>query len=282
MKTSTFSNTRDFNRFGLRDQAFTLIELLSIVATLALLVAVLVPSMVRMRDAAQAEQCLANQKEIYKGVQAYAAANNDWLLVSGYNSTNIKSEPKIIYDYNPTWSRSVAKMLDIPFVYEQSIKERTVEGQTFAPGTAYDTDKMKQSYGAKKRDNGILKCPAENFLNAWKGSNSTSYGWNTNSMGMGVSDYFGFAPPHSKGSSTVRRRIQNAEVLKPDTTFMIGEHITADGMYDYASAQFELGNADAPRMATYHDNGSNALWADGHTTKITADDLTNDNFNRTK
>lgn len=265
-------------------KAFTLIELLSILAGSALLVAVLLPSLVKLRDEAQQEQCLANQREVHKGVMAYAEANDNWLLVSGYNTTNLKSDPPIVYQYAPSWSRVVAKTLDIPFVYEQSYKAKTVGDKTYEANTAYDSEKMSQSYGSKKRDNGVLKCPSENFANAWKGTNSTSYGWNTQSMGMGVSDAFGFSPPHSKGSSTVRRRIQMNEVTKPQTTFMVGEHITEDGMYDYASAQFELGknSKDEPRMATYHNNTSNVLWADGHVSNITTDDLTADNFMRNK
>lgn len=264
--------------------AFTLIELLSIVAAVAMLTAVLLPSLLKLRADAQAQICLDNQRAIYKGVQAYSVANNDWLLVSGHNSTNLKSDPQIVYQYAPTWSRVVAKTLDIPFIYEQSFRATTVGDKTFEPSSAYDSDKMSHSYGSRKRDNGVLRCPSENFANAWKGTNSTSYGWNTNSYGMGVSDYFNFSPPHSAGASTVRRRIQNSEVLKPGTTFMIGEHITADGMYDYNSAQFEMSNEKdgLSRFATYHENVSNVLWADGHTTTITAEDLTKENFMRIK
>lgn len=263
--------------------AFTLIELLSIVATLSLLAAVLLPSLLKLRDDAQKDQCLANQREIFKGVQAYATAENGWLLVTGYNSSNLKSDPPVMYQYNPTWSRTVAKMLDIPFSYEQSFGAIKAGDKTYEPSTAYDSEKMHHSFGEKNRNNGIMRCPSENFTNFWGGQNSTSYGWNTQSYGMGVSDYYGFSPPIGKTLSEALRRIKNTEIVNPATTFMIGEHIIANRMFDYVNSQFHLPAKDGdPGFATYHQGASNALWADGHASTITQADLLKDNFSRLK
>lgn len=262
-------------------RAFTLIELLSIVAALALLVAVLVPSMVKLRDEAQVQTCQSNLKEVYKGVQMYSTANDDWLLVTGYNNMNPNSDPPVVYQPNPTWSRTVAKMLDIPFIYEQNFGASTVGDKTFEPASAYDSDKMKQSYGEKDRKNGVLRCPTENFKNAWKGQNSTSYGWNATGNGLGMSDSYGFSPPTSEALAKALGRVRNADIVSPETTFMIGEHIAVDGMYDYANNQFYIpAKEGANGFATYHNQGSNALWADGRVTAITTNDMTRENFNR--
>lgn len=264
-----------------RLQAFTLIELLTVVASLALLIAVLLPSLVKLRDEAQSQTCMANLSEINKGVQLYATAENDWLLVTGYNSMSPESDPPVVYQSNPTWSRSVAKMLDIPFVYEQIFGSVTVGDQTFAPSNAYDTKVMSQSYSEKDRGNGVMRCPSENFKNFWGGQNSTSYGWNATGNGMGMSDAYGFSPPHSKAMAKALGRIRNADVVYPKATFMIGEHIAADRMFDYTNNQFHATTKEGEQgFATYHDNASNALWADGHVTTITAKDLTPENFNR--
>jgi prepilin-type processing-associated H-X9-DG protein len=128
-----------------------------------------------------------------------------------------------------------------------------------------------------------MRCPAENFTNYWKGQNSTSYGWNTQSHGMGVSDYYSFSPPISKSLSEACRRIQTTEIAHPASTFMIGEHITADRMFDYSNSQFHIPAKDGdPGFATYHQGASNALWADGHASTITKADLTPENFSRNK
>jgi prepilin-type processing-associated H-X9-DG protein len=74
--------------------------------------------------------------------------------------------------------------------------------------------------------------------------------------------------------------VQRTEIEQPTETFMIGEHISADGMYDYNNYQYT--NAVANRFATYHNGGSNVLWCDGHASSIKEDQRIGRNYKRVK
>lgn len=58
-----------------RHPAFTLIEVLVVVAIIALLVAILLPSLAGVREQARSSQCLSNCKQLAMGVHYYASDN---------------------------------------------------------------------------------------------------------------------------------------------------------------------------------------------------------------
>lgn len=230
--------------YGSCHPGFTLIELLVVMGIIAMLVAILLPALKKARMAGQAVQCLSNERQLFLGVHAYRQFHKDWMPVDGY-----KSEPS--FKNSPTWSRSVAKLLQLRFEYEQS---------TYDPN--YDTELMKRTSNPDNRKT-IFKCPTENFKNSSGNMNSTSYGWNTTGYGMGLRDsYFLSEAIHTRNGY---RRIQSIEIIRPGKTILLGEHITKDGMYDFANSQF---GGSVTTFATYHNDGSNVLWNDGHASPI--------------
>jgi prepilin-type N-terminal cleavage/methylation domain-containing protein/prepilin-type processing-associated H-X9-DG protein len=64
-------------------KAFTLIELLVVVAIIALLIALLLPSLGRAREQAKLVKCGTNMKTMFNAIASYAAQNQDIIVQSG-------------------------------------------------------------------------------------------------------------------------------------------------------------------------------------------------------
>ncbi len=83
-------------------RAFTLVEMLLVVAVIALLIAILLPSMSMAREYARRAKCLANQHLIAAGVAGYASANTGNLpLFKTWATHFISSSPDGYSDQRP-------------------------------------------------------------------------------------------------------------------------------------------------------------------------------------
>jgi len=76
------------------DAGFTLIELLVVIAIIALLLAILMPAMSRVRELAKRAVCSNQVKQIGVAINAYASANDNHLPV--YNSNNTSTRPYLL------------------------------------------------------------------------------------------------------------------------------------------------------------------------------------------
>lgn len=86
----------------MKRKAFTLIELLVVVAIIALLIAILLPSLSRARELAKRTNCVANQKGIGTAIKIYANENGDWYPHHFYNPT-YNAAGAIPQTHNITW-----------------------------------------------------------------------------------------------------------------------------------------------------------------------------------
>jgi prepilin-type N-terminal cleavage/methylation domain-containing protein len=64
-------------------KSFTLIELLVVVAIIAVLVALLLPTLTSARDTAHLVSCRSNERQIGVAIHQYVLTNNDWLVPYG-------------------------------------------------------------------------------------------------------------------------------------------------------------------------------------------------------
>lgn len=108
MQFSTVERTGvSMNRFSLRRSAFTLVELLVVVAVIGLLVSVLLPSLAAARQSARTTVCSTNLRQIAIGWTIYADQNNG-AIVPG--RTGRFSDPALNvqwvgngYQWRPRW-----------------------------------------------------------------------------------------------------------------------------------------------------------------------------------
>lgn len=66
--------------------AFTLVELLVVISIIALLIAILLPALVAVRESAVRTRCASNVRQMHIGASAYAADYNGWYPYRGPTS----------------------------------------------------------------------------------------------------------------------------------------------------------------------------------------------------
>jgi prepilin-type N-terminal cleavage/methylation domain-containing protein len=165
-----------------RRRGFTLIELLVVVAIIAVLIAILLPSLGRARDQSKTVRCASNMRNVYQASTIYATENSGWFLpayfASGSTTNNIWSGdntmgPIFGYRYNPGSSQTgirlqIGKMLDCPSVDHTWIDLATtkdVNNQTpweydyqYNQNLGYNT-KPEGSPPVWQNNGGILEAP---------------------------------------------------------------------------------------------------------------------------
>jgi len=127
-----------------RNRGFTLIELLVVVAIIALLIAILLPSLNKARDQAKKTQCAANLKGHGATLNIYAAQYKDQLPV-GPNPNPVPSGSAGA----PTW------------LHNESVGWVNLMLNIYPPGTTFTTSSLDSRAPGRK----VFYCPANNEYN---------------------------------------------------------------------------------------------------------------------
>lgn len=104
-------------------RGFTLIEVLVVVAIIALLVAILLPSLARARDQAQAAVCKTRLDQLYKGHVFYGQDNRqyfphpDWWLWDGENGTMVNWFPSLYARTNGMRPTDSSRWVEFGHIY---------------------------------------------------------------------------------------------------------------------------------------------------------------------
>jgi prepilin-type processing-associated H-X9-DG protein len=221
-----------------------MIEMLVVIAIIAILAALLLPAISQSKRRAKQVQCVSNVRQFGIGLQAFVTDNNSYPLY--YNP----EYPKGVYPENKTdWMRTMAAVLDTRLILYS----------------------------------GIWQCPVANVPANWpKGTAYFSYGYNwvgmsswrdTNALGLGGHHVLAFSqnnPPRSPAPP-----VSGSEVVSPSEMMAIGDGFCGgnrtikDGTfqlwrtYDLTYLMIQSAGSDE-RANARHQGKANVVFCDGH------------------
>lgn len=105
------------------NELFTLIELLIVIAIIAILASMLLPALGKARSMSKQVKCASNLKQIGLGVMSYSNDYNNWLLVC------IKSD---IPD-GVAWKREIGDYIGVNYINASNTDKRYTEGVFLCP-----------------------------------------------------------------------------------------------------------------------------------------------------
>ena len=263
----------------MRQRAFTLIELLVVVGIIAVLIAVLIPSLAAARDHARLTVCQTRMRAWGQGFNIYESNYDNFLPADGGDGTSAASGGKPIgrWDDNYMWWNGLTlntKGGDQTYYDLQTaevtlgtpLPKGSVNSLFLCPSAVLDAAPGGTGATADQVANGYFRTVG------WKqlGANLTEqtrdmllcYGYNSQIRKTTMSSTI-YPPRSDPGDITKLTQLDpgSSTVIIAEKRIRPDELPITDPNYDKALAQ----NKVAPtRFAARHKNGGNITFADGH------------------
>jgi len=220
-----------------RGGGFTLVELLVVVAVIALVSSMLLPSIVQSKSRAQAIFCLRNLQQVHTAWTMYADDNHGWL-------------PGVISGSYPGSDRWVSGWLDF-----SSSSDNT--------NTLYLTDLRYSQLARYLRDPAVYRCPSDRSEVTISGRSYSR----VRSLSMNCwMNYIGTAPI-GEDQFQVYRRLDDIVAPAPDRAWVLmdeREDSINDGLFQ---TNLKLRGVQARIVdypASYHGRSAGVVFVDGH------------------
>lgn len=141
-----------------RHCAFTLLEVLVVVAIIALLICILLPSLARAREEARSVVCMANLSQLCKAENNYAMTNDEWIpgspLTTGYYFA-VNAVSPWPSTTGPRYNRFAATWDD----YATSLRVQ-MQGAGSVPAPSQPDDGVTRWRLIREAMEGVFHCPS--------------------------------------------------------------------------------------------------------------------------
>jgi len=223
--------------------AFTLVELLLVVAVIAVLAGLLLPVLARARASAAAVSCLNNTRQLTLGWLLYADQSNDHLV---YNLGLDKRQPVPPANRDLNWVNNVMSW-------------------------ELDSDNTNLAFVAKSplssfigRSPGVFLCPSDQVVSPVQ----RAAGWTRRVRSFSMNAMVGDAGPNVQAGSNIlnpgyRQYLRLSDISSPTSIFVIlDEHPDSIGDGYFYNTIYDREWVHLP--ASYHSGAANFSFADGH------------------
>jgi prepilin-type N-terminal cleavage/methylation domain-containing protein/prepilin-type processing-associated H-X9-DG protein len=213
----------------MKKKGFTLIELLVVIAIIALLMAVLLPSLAKAREQGKGILCLNNLRQMTIAAKVYASDNEDYF------------PPAYSFDPDPMDSISINPSWDFT-----TIKDWTTSEIIIKPGLLW----------AGETSDKVQQCPSYKGPSNSLADRYTGYNYNTSFIGHGAGE-------------TIRRPARTTHVRDTAGCALFGDGEYSGGANKYMRSPFKSDSDEFYARASgtqgwRHSSKTSVAWVDGH------------------
>lgn len=225
------------------DGAFTLIELLVVIAILAILTALLLPSLKKAKDSAKSVTCVNNLRQIYLGFAMYAESNDDYIPTANIAGGD--------------WGHVLGA------------------GKVLGPYVTYEG--VNGGAAATLRSFPVLNCPGEPGVSGVPSMlGTTMYKYHTHRNSYSINYSFGLATPYgdlrkgwSKGPQYNQPYFQWPAISSPGEASIVMDRTSYGAAFWQQNhflwdTDYDLATYPHVAYAFRHNGKANVLYWDGH------------------
>ena len=251
----------------MKKQAFTLVELLIVIAVIGLLLAISLPSLQRAKEQARQVYCKNNLRQMATAASVYSVNHDGYFPIAHYSRimesvTEPTAAPAVSVVTPPEESQPEMAVYDYCWDFTSVTSG---ESKKIIPGLLWEGDTAEK----------VQQCPSYKGQDNWSGAAYSGYNYNTSYIGHGESeavgkDYVGEVVISKAEGEPVVKSAKACQVRSTAQCILFGDgHYAGGANKMMRSPLVWQGDMDwslrtAGTQGFRHNGQTNCAWADGH------------------